>query len=1035
MSTKIRWGLLSLSILSLAGFAADGPVAEWLFDAGTGTTASDTTGNGHDAVLHGATFAKVGEGFALSLDGTDDYVDCTAAGSLPISGPVAISAWIMPTRAGNGEAVLMGDGMRTFVMTYYNTNLCFLYIGNGGNHVKDYLALHRWQHVAASFDGERMALWLNGRQVAGRESAVKAFEPSGNFMIGNPGPDDLPRFKGFIDNVRVYNRGLTDDEVVEIVRAEAADHGMGIANIDSGDVGTATAFFHEHPNPIDIKESGKTILFANRKVGLAFVRTDHGFQLLRLYDISARQDFLESSGGVGVKDLYEINMIRDPRGSGRDERGRQQAGLMGIMDEMAEGAFPIGSHAGGDFSWEHASGDDGATVLRLQTTGIDVKEQGAILDVIVTVELRPNDPAVRWRIAVRNRSERYGIERIRFPILPLAPIGEAGDNVFIFPRERGGYIADPFNAPTGFDAGLSTGGKYYPVDFNMQFQALYNRESNHGIFLGTQDPAASLMNIQVRNTPDVITWRPGHFPPNITFAEEHFDLPYDCITRPFQGDWFDAAQIYRGWALQQFWASKGPLLDRDDSPAWFKEAPLMLYTVLADSAEGTFDIHENLQIAAEHFQQFVEWAGMPLPANWYSWKQYTPGMTTYDVPFSSHRLYTQGRWKGLPCMNIHDGNYPKIGALPGLAATAKKLRKIGAMICPYVATEIFDQGPAENSPYAAEAKPYMVRDLYGVLRTWSVETPWQACVCTPWWRERLRETCVEMVRREHVPGFYLDVMQGAGLPCYWTPHGHSAAGGDSMTKGMHDLVEIIRNAVKAEDPEVIITGENCTENVIDVVDGTLTVTLWPENRVPLFAAVYQDYVVRYGTEMIIDDEYGEGVQDDWIQDAFFIEAASMFLEGMQVGRIRLKPRSGILSFENPAQQPVFDFLAQVVGYYRNESTRQFLAYGQLLRPVTFAAPPPMLRYRDTSYPALMSGTFRNRAGQFGIFIANAGREPLPYAAAVDLTRYGLDAETEVEITAVSPQGKTISSGTATGHVDFAGTLSGRSITMYQVTPK
>ena len=104
--------LLSLSLLSLAGFAADGPIAEWLFDGGTGTTAADTTGNGHDAVLHGATFAKVGDGFALSLDGTDDYVDCTAAGSLPISGPVAISAWIMPTRAGNGEAILMGDGMR-----------------------------------------------------------------------------------------------------------------------------------------------------------------------------------------------------------------------------------------------------------------------------------------------------------------------------------------------------------------------------------------------------------------------------------------------------------------------------------------------------------------------------------------------------------------------------------------------------------------------------------------------------------------------------------------------------------------------------------------------------------------------------------------------------------------------------------------------------------------------------------------------------------------------------------------------------------
>ena len=37
--------------------------------------------------------------------------------------------------------------------------------------------------------------------------------------------------------------------------------------------------------------------------------------------------------------------------------------------------------------------------------------------------------------------------------------------------------------------------------------------------------------------------------------------------------------------------------------------------------------------------------------------------------------------------------------------------------------------------------------------------------------------------------------------------------------------------------------------MIDVIDGTLTVTLWPENKAHLFAAVYQDYVKRYGTEM------------------------------------------------------------------------------------------------------------------------------------------------------------------------------------------
>src|SRR3546814_8901384 len=37
-------------------------------------------------------------------------------------------------------------------------------------------------------------------------------------------------------------------------------------------------------------------------------------------------------------------------------------------------------------------------------------------------------------------------------------------------------------------------------------------------------------------------------------------------------------------------------------------------------------------------------------------------------------------------------------------------------VCPYVALEIYDQGPTNNAPYADEAHPNITRDLYGALR-------------------------------------------------------------------------------------------------------------------------------------------------------------------------------------------------------------------------------------------------------------------------------------------------------------------------------
>jgi hypothetical protein len=1009
---------------SLAG---EGLLAEWHFREGQGEVARDRGSHGHDAQLHGPAWLKQGDGFALEFDGVDDYVDCGTIQPAGVAGPVTIEAWVKPTRKAQGEAPLLGEGMKSFLLTYYNTELLCWYIGHGdtSNTMTTQLKLDQWQHIAATFDGKRMVLFINGRPAASRESTIKNYQTAGRFQMGTTGPADIPRFKGLLGHVRIHARALSEDEVRTRFKSEAVQYGLA-TGASAAAASEAGRFFHEHPNAIDLKQQGGSILFANRLVGLELQQSATGFQLGRLHGIADNQDFLVSDDLIGFRDLFEIRMIRDPRGSGRDQRGQMKASLFGIMDEMAEGAFSIGSHAARTVSWR-LEDVEGATKLLLEWKGIDVREERGALDVLVTVTLRDGDPLSYWRIALTNRCTLYGIERVRFPLLNLAPIGKAEENVLVYPWERGGMVKNPFAAPTGFGRNYHTAGAFYPHDFNMQFNALYDGSTGKGIFFGTRDSKPNLMNIQIVNTPADIAWRPGHFPPNITFAEEHFALSYDCVAGPFHGDWFDAAQIYREWALKQSWASRGPRATRKDSPRWYNEAPLIFYTVLADSATGSHSLEENVKIAGDHFREFVKWAGMPLPAIWYSWKDYTPGLTTYDVPFGSHRIHTQGRWAGLPCMNVHDGNYPKIGALPAFAPEVKRLRKQGGMVSPYVALEVFDQGPDENSPYAHDARPFMVRDLYGVIRTWSTETAWQACVATPWWQQRLKDTCEQMLKREGVAGFYLDVMQGSGLPCYWTPHGHSAAGGDSMTTGMHDLVRGIHETVKARDPGTFITGENCSENMMDVIDGTLIYTMDRYNTAPVFAVVYQDYLKRYGTELSM------GSPDD-----FILESASLFVEGATIGRIRLRPRSAIVSFQDPKQKELLDFLEQVVGYYRNKTTMKFLAYGQVLRPLTFAepSPMPMLTYKgDAKFPALMSGVFRSGDGELGVFVVNAGRAEVTFHTDFDPARYGVAADALMNAEAISADGVVRSIAVKTrGPVALKATLPSHGATMFRLNP-
>jgi hypothetical protein len=226
-----------------------------------------------------------------------------------------------------------------------------------------------------------------------------------------------------------------------------------------------------------------------------------------------------------------------------------------------------------------------------------------------------------------------------------------------------------------------------------------------------------------------------------------------------------------------------------------------------------------------------------------------------------------------------------------------------------------------------------------------------------------------------------------------------------MTVGMHRLSQYVRDALKAKDPQAITTGENSTENMIDVVDGILYQrTLRTENKAPLFATVYQDYIPRYGMRLSVTDA-STRYEGSWSQDHFFIECASLFVEGAQVGRLRLRPRDMSLSFEKPEHRPMFAFLERVLGYYRQGEAKKFLVYGQLLRPLEFREPVVMLDYKHGArFPALASGVFRADDGDLGIFLVNASRQPQRYETELDPTRYGLNEGVVLIVDTIAPDG-------------------------------
>ncbi len=225
---RLLFAIMSLCVMSTSAWSAgpEGLLAEWNFDEGKGNVARDSSGNGHDAKLYGATWVKQGDGFAISLDGLDDWVDCGESQAIGIGGPVTIEFWIRPTRKAHGEASLLGESLGTYLMTYYSGEYAYWYINGGDNGISGALTLGLWNHVTAIFDGTRTSLWINGRLARGRESKYKTYAPANHFKMGMKGRPDLPKFKGMLDRVRVYNRALSAEEVVAHFKGEATRYGF-----------------------------------------------------------------------------------------------------------------------------------------------------------------------------------------------------------------------------------------------------------------------------------------------------------------------------------------------------------------------------------------------------------------------------------------------------------------------------------------------------------------------------------------------------------------------------------------------------------------------------------------------------------------------------------------------------------------------------------------------------------------------------------------------------------------------------------------
>jgi PKD repeat protein len=200
-----------------------GLIAAYAFNEGSGLAVGDSSGLGHGGVASGPTWTSTGRfGRALLFDGIDDWVTIPDSPRLDLSTGMTLLAWIYPVTASGVRDVVVKEGPGVDIYNLYHRNWrglpeANMFVG-GANRTAEgpELPANAWTHLAATYDGATLRLYLNGVPTASAPvsgpipGSTAPLRIGGNSMWGE-------FFQGVIDEVWVFDRALTPSEIQQFM--------------------------------------------------------------------------------------------------------------------------------------------------------------------------------------------------------------------------------------------------------------------------------------------------------------------------------------------------------------------------------------------------------------------------------------------------------------------------------------------------------------------------------------------------------------------------------------------------------------------------------------------------------------------------------------------------------------------------------------------------------------------------------------------------------------------------------------------------
>ncbi|MBM3240202.1 LamG domain-containing protein [Candidatus Poribacteria bacterium] len=228
--------MLIISFMMLIGTMAQALQDEMLvlylpFDEGSGKNVKDLSQYGNDGDIVGdAKWVDGKYGKALQFTKEGDHVEVKSSDSLKLNDQITLMAWGFIEAWNGGGDQWIDKGAHASkasgfgLMVYQLTTLYFMGSDGGARHdltTTTLPELKKWHHVAATFDGKVMIVYLNG-EVLGEKKEAFAFKGTNDLplMVGMGVDRPQYTFEGIIDEVVIFKTALAKNEIKEVMEGK-----------------------------------------------------------------------------------------------------------------------------------------------------------------------------------------------------------------------------------------------------------------------------------------------------------------------------------------------------------------------------------------------------------------------------------------------------------------------------------------------------------------------------------------------------------------------------------------------------------------------------------------------------------------------------------------------------------------------------------------------------------------------------------------------------------------------------------------------